>query len=82
MPMIEVSEAEHEQLQRGRAIRGWLAALDKGDRSEEARLAAKISPSAEVLMRAKRAFGAERVKALPFDLRRGEEAYGPGWLDE
>ena len=45
------------------------------------RLRRAVAPPAPVLMAAKRALGAEWVRAMGYDTKAADEAYGEWWLD-
>ena len=82
MPMIEVTEGELERRQRGEVLDRLLDAVARGDREEQCRQEARLAPSAEVLMRAKRVMGREWLRRQAYDMRHAEEVYGPNWLDD
>ena len=57
-------------------------ALKKEDRAEFMRLFSTLNISADVALRAKRAFGADGVREIGMRTDRTEAVLGPGWLDE
>ena len=82
MPMVEVTEDEFERRQRGEVLDRLLDAVARGDREEQRRQEARLAPSAEVLMRAKRVMGSAWLRRQLYDMRHAEAAYGPNWLDD
>ncbi len=59
-----------------------LEALRRGDDAEFARLFSTVHISADIALRAKRIYGADRVREIGLRTDRAEALLGPDWLDE
>lgn len=81
MPMIEVSDEEYERRAQLAQLGRIMDAEREGDFAVAAELEKEWAPPPRVLLAAKRALGAEWVKAQRFDTRRADREYGPGWLE-
>lgn len=59
-----------------------VAALRRGDDDEFTWLFRTLEISPEMAMRAKRVYGADRVREIGMRTDRAEAAFGPDWLDK